>query len=460
MCDRCGAQMNIVDGILDFANGPLGPLTAPTDYDALHQVNNERSAGRYRHIKRLAGTRWPNSLGSVLEVGCGTGLLSRALIGSQEAHDIVLTDASADMLRATRTHLDQAGLLSTNRLTFATHSGTEPCFRDSAFDTCVGSSVLHHIADVRGFLANVFRWLKPGGRAFFMEPNLLFHRALGQTLADILSLMYHQAPEFIEGRQAILNVIGHWRLGILHQGDLPFLARLEDKHMFAASAFEDMGHELGFATVSAIPTGWQPTGKSIVAGLCRQLDIQDPVRSTVLGLLPAYATRYISLLGATDQSDSFLLWLEKGVGPLQRSFHSPPRPDVKSPGDLPENVLTGGMPPRWTLTLHATATPDGLSVAVAGWCLVNTDVLWIRVTLGGVTRNAPVWLPTTEVHAALNTTGLYASWNALCCGVQDTLRFDGDAWDLKIEVVLANGHVLAVSAPATLPLDETIAVNQ
>ena len=34
------------------------------------------------------------------------------------------------------------------------------------------------------------------------------------------------------------NIVIQWRRGILHRGDLPFLAALEDKHMFAGDTFE------------------------------------------------------------------------------------------------------------------------------------------------------------------------------------------------------------------------------
>ena len=43
----------------------------------------------------------------ILEIGCGTGGFSRAMIGHREATDAVLTDVSTDMLRICRRHLDR-----------------------------------------------------------------------------------------------------------------------------------------------------------------------------------------------------------------------------------------------------------------------------------------------------------------------------------------------------------------
>lgn len=464
-CEHCATPVPVEDGILDFVQGRAGTILDPGEYDAFHGIDAARSNALYREIQQLAGGQWPASLGSVLEVGCGTGLLSRALISHGDVRDLVLTDVSTAMLRTCRDHLHQSDLLNRVPLTFATHSATEPCFQDVVFDTCAGGSVLHHIPDVRGFLASMFRWLKPGGRAFFMEPNLRHHRALAQTLADILALLYTRDQTYSDSRQKLLNLISQWRRGILHQGDVGFLTTLEDKHMFAGDAFEEMGRELGFATAVAIPTASDPSGTSIVAGLCGQLGIDDSVRTEVLGLLPAYRGRYLSLLPPRDQSSSFLLWLEKGTGPAVRSFRAPPPPAPPPPADTPIEHLQGGLPPHWSLDLTASAGPTGILLVLDGWCLLNTDVKWVRITLGTVTRDAPVWMPRPDVHAALASVGLHASWNSLCCGVRETLSFEGvtaenSELSLKVAIVLASGAALDTAAAPSLHLDETLTVRR
>jgi 2-polyprenyl-3-methyl-5-hydroxy-6-metoxy-1,4-benzoquinol methylase len=458
VCDRCGTPVATVDGILDFVRAPTGPLSDPEQYDALHHIDDERSAARYRDLKHLAAERWPTMLGSVLEVGCGTGLLTRAMVQNGDASDAVVTDISLPMLRATRAHLEKSGLLSRIPLTFATHDGTEPVFRDATFDTCAGTSVLHHMLDVRGFLSHTFRWLEPGGRAFFTEPNLRYHRALGQTLADILAVLYREDPAFSHGKQSLLNTVSQWRRGILHQGDLPFLAGLEDKHMFAADAFETMGREVGFETVLAIPVSYSPTGMGFVRRMCDRMSIGDPVRASVLGLLPAFADRYMSLLSPRDRTPSFLFWMEKGIGPTVRRFHGPPAAEAQPPEDLPEAFRTGGLPPRWAIELTASRVAEGIAVKIGGWCLVNTDVLWLRLVMNGVARQAPVWLPRPDVQAAINPIGVYASWNALCCGVDESLVFPDGALVATAEIVLSGGTVVPIPLPASLLLDETVFV--
>ena len=460
LCERCDTRVPVVDGILDFVAGEAGLLSDPGDYDALHGIDDVRSAARYRDLKALAGGHWPGVLGSVLEVGCGTGLLTRALIQGKEATDLVVTDNSLAMLRATRRHLDRAGLLADIPLTFATHGGTEPVFRDAAFHTIGGTSVLRHMTDVRAFLSNVFRWLKPGGRAFFTEPNIRYHRALGQTLADILVLLYREDPSFSRGKQSLLNLVSQWRRGILHQGDLPFLSALDDKHMFAGDTFEALGREIGFAQTLAIPVSYSPTGSGFVGRLCTQLDVEEPVRSTVLGLLPAFANRYLSLLSPKDRTGSFLFWLEKGIGPISRHFTGPPAAEPEPSTDLPDAFLAGGLLPRWAFELTASRAGDGIALRLGGWCLVNTDVRWVRVTIGGLSREAPVWLPRSDVPRAIDPQSVYAAWNALSCGVDETLLFPDGPLDLSIEVELVGGAILAVPGVPRLTMDETYVVTQ
>jgi hypothetical protein len=111
----------------------------------------------------------------------------------------------------------------------------------------------------------------------------------------------------------------------------------------------------------------------------------------------------------------------------------------------------------------ARPTQTGIGLHLSGWCLLNVDVLWVRITLDGVTRQAPVWRPRPDVQQAINGNGLYPTWNAMCSGVDMDLSFDGvepsaEGLPFKVEVVLASGAVLHVRAPERLPIGEEVRI--
>jgi hypothetical protein len=56
---------------------------------------------------------------------------------------------------------------------------------------------------------------------------------------------------------------------------------------------------------------------------------------------------------------------------------------------------------------------------------------------------------------------LYASWNALCCGIEAELAFDGavaaaDAVEVCISAVLSSGSRLPIAPKLTLPLGQDL----
>src|SRR5262249_9363809 len=181
VCPHCGRQYATADGILDFVGGRFDTKLDVASYDRDHDIDDDAAKLTYSRMKRIAEDRWPASFGSVVEIGCGTGLFSRELIARREAASAVLTDVSRGMLRLCRQHLDRRGLTRALPLQFATYSANEACFRDAAFDACIGTSVVHHIADVRGFLADMLRLLKPGGVACFTEPGFRYTRVMGMA---------------------------------------------------------------------------------------------------------------------------------------------------------------------------------------------------------------------------------------------------------------------------------------
>jgi 2-polyprenyl-3-methyl-5-hydroxy-6-metoxy-1,4-benzoquinol methylase len=121
------------------------------------------------------GTRWiARLLGglegkAILDLGCGVGSGSLGLaIRGAKVHAI---DVSREAVRLTQYNADRFNI----RLAGAhVMSATELAFPDETFDAVCGVAILHHLlhhAFGQQVMAEVWRVLKPGGRAVFLENN-------------------------------------------------------------------------------------------------------------------------------------------------------------------------------------------------------------------------------------------------------------------------------------------------
>lgn len=97
------------------------------------------------------------SLGMVLEVGCGTGILSEHL--APHADSYVMTDVALPFLQKAR-----AKVLGANVFPLVV-DGEHPCFTAS-FDVIVSNLVFHWFDDPKVTLSRLVACLKPGGKLY------------------------------------------------------------------------------------------------------------------------------------------------------------------------------------------------------------------------------------------------------------------------------------------------------
>jgi SAM-dependent methyltransferase len=136
-----------------------------TGFDALAQTYDERIAGSGRQwtvnhtidslkaISRLAGR--------ACEIGCGTGLYSRAM--ETAGCSVVAVDFSFPMLCAAKT-------AARMRYVCANCTGAMP-FEDGVFDMVTSFDVLTYVPDLDVLFREAKRVLKPGGIFFSVVPN-------------------------------------------------------------------------------------------------------------------------------------------------------------------------------------------------------------------------------------------------------------------------------------------------
>ncbi|WP_428483613.1 methyltransferase [Rhodopila sp.] len=423
-CRQCHASVPVREGIIDFVAGSASTDLDHIDYDQFYAITEKNSAHLYRIIKASAGPLWPMSLGDAVEIGCGTGGFTMAVLRETAASNVILTDISTKMLGLCRARLARFADLRANSLTFATYGGKQACFRPDAFDTCFGTAVVHHITDVPDFLAQVQRLLKPGGRAFFMEPNLRFHAALTATLAMILGewLSHGTVPRADISRMA--NWLAEVHCNIVNSGDLDVLVEREDKHLFVGETFEAMAEAAGFGVASALPGGLDPTGLNTVGTYLDQTGVSHATLDRLRANWPAAQNQHFGSLQPRDQSPSYLFWLQKKTRkkPVwQAASRRLGSPLPASTMRLGSCAAEAGPPTQLCLTFALRRHAEGLQLEVDGWCLTAEMVKSLRVTAGGQRNKLPIWRPRLDVQTMLNRDRRYPAVHALCSGVEGKL---------------------------------------
>lgn len=123
-------------------------------------------AGKRRWVRRcrLFKEFLGNDKSRVLEIGCGTGLFTKELAGTDNT--IVAIDISDALIMKAKERI------SSTNVNFIVGNAYETEFKSGSFDFVVGSSSLHHL-DVNSALKEFSRILKAGGRIMFTEPNMM-----------------------------------------------------------------------------------------------------------------------------------------------------------------------------------------------------------------------------------------------------------------------------------------------
>lgn len=98
----------------------------------------------------------------VLDLGCGTGVVTRALAKRVRPDcNLVGSDLAADLIAVAREKTDAAGL--GDRIRFEVADSRETGGADGAFDAVVAHTLISHVDDPAAMLAEAARLTRPGG---------------------------------------------------------------------------------------------------------------------------------------------------------------------------------------------------------------------------------------------------------------------------------------------------------
>ena len=149
--------------------------------------NWETPAGRLRwqrRVRMLSSELRPEM--RVLEIGCGTGYLTRELVHTGAI--ITAIDISPDLLEKAQ------GEIVAGNVAFLCQNAYDLNFEESSFDAVVGSSVLHHL-EVNEAISEIYRVLAPGGAVRFTEPNMLNPQIAAQKNIPAIKRALGDSPD-------------------------------------------------------------------------------------------------------------------------------------------------------------------------------------------------------------------------------------------------------------------------
>jgi ubiquinone/menaquinone biosynthesis C-methylase UbiE/uncharacterized protein YbaR (Trm112 family) len=271
-CSGCGLRFPVLDGVPVLTkDSTIETKLEGLDYDAVHGVTEQR-IGR-------TGARWKEMLERLglereraLEIGAGTGALTRGLLQEKAVGRLTATDVSHKFLRMLGARIPSCE----TPVSLIACDANEQHFRPEAFDLVVGNLILHHLLDYDVTLRTCHDMLKPGGAAVFFEPVLE-----GKIIVTLLLALMLKCDETTRGdvlspadRQQIRKQIQNHLKSKRYPQDRESLAQIEDKYIFSIEQLRETGKQAGFAQIDflnneeVVPTYWPSFAET-----CRSIGI-------------------------------------------------------------------------------------------------------------------------------------------------------------------------------------------
>jgi ubiquinone/menaquinone biosynthesis C-methylase UbiE len=190
---------------------------------------------------------------SVLDVGCGQGidLCEYALAGAR----VTGIDLTPRHVQLARQHLGELGL----RGTVVQGDAEELPFPDKTFDRVSSNGVLHHTPDMSRALTEIYRVLRPGGRATI----IVYNRNSGLYWVEQV-LRFGILQGHLLRERTMANVLSR-NVERSSIGARPLV------HVYTPRALHRMVTQAGFTNVTVTPSSFRPLDTFLTRHLPRRV---------------------------------------------------------------------------------------------------------------------------------------------------------------------------------------------
>ncbi|MFZ0679925.1 class I SAM-dependent methyltransferase [Candidatus Binatus sp.] len=168
------------------------------------RLHQRFSTNRYGQMRWMFDRIQLPETASVLELGCGTGILWRGSVKVPRGWRVILSDMSDGMLLETRAHLARMG----HSFTYMQADAQAIPFRDTSFDAVIANHMFYHVPDIPRALDEIRLVLKPGGFCYAATMGLANMREMNDLSARFFSIprMTESAARFgLESGEAYMR---------------------------------------------------------------------------------------------------------------------------------------------------------------------------------------------------------------------------------------------------------------